>query len=92
MNRAILTVICALALGVGGCVDEEVPPSQPEIMTAPELSRPREPRMTDDPPPPMREELQKTTSTLLTRDEPAPVQTTTHAPARLEPGVVNPLR
>jgi hypothetical protein len=70
MNRPLVFV---LSLGLLGCVEEDVRPSPPELMSAPELSHPREPRMTDDPAPPMREDLKKTENSFITAAEPAPV-------------------
>src|SRR2546421_1846951 len=59
-HRAIRPLIFVLSLGLGGCVEQESRPSTPELMTGPELSHPREPRSTDEPPPPMHEDLKRT--------------------------------
>lgn len=43
-----------LLLAVGGCAELDPPPT--EHLAAPELSVPREPRRTADPPPPIRQD------------------------------------
>jgi len=54
--------------GCSSFYEEETPPdTTTQVMYAPELSHGRECRMTGDPPPPIREEIQKTTYVLVTQ-------------------------
>jgi hypothetical protein len=99
MTRWIGMGLFAAALTLGGCSNEEISPGPNEIMTAPELSHPREARKTAEPPPPQREEIKKTQSALITKDDTAPVATTAEtlpppnvSPPTVEPGTVSPLR
>lgn len=102
MIRPQLLVLLALAFG-GGCAFDKIDPPPNESMTAPELSHPREPRKSGDPPPPIREDLHQTKSQLITSSDNAPVRTQTAIfetspaarpvnPTVIEPGVVHPLR
>lgn len=103
MSRTISLLLLTVALGVAGCASDELNPPPNESMDGPALSHPREPRSTADPPPPMREDLQKVHFSLITQaDAPAPVPSASASaapgptrpadPVTVEPGTVTPLR
>jgi hypothetical protein len=92
MSRALFLIV--LSLGLAGCIEEETQAPAPELMSAPELSHAREPRMTADPAPPMHEDLHKTENSFITSADQAPVVTSTPmikpdapAPGGTDPGV-----
>ena len=104
MTRVIPALLIALALG--GCTYDKIDPPPNESMDGPQLSHPREPRKSADPPPPIREDLYKNRTQLMTSSDAAPVRTSSSlietrpaqpepgmpGPTVIEPGVVNPLR
>ncbi len=104
MTRQTASLLLALALG--GCAYDKIDPPANEAMTGPELSHPREPRKSADPPPPIREDLYRnrtqhgselapvrTSSTLIDSRANAPSSGRSEpGPTVIEPGVVNPLR
>jgi hypothetical protein len=65
MTRPLCALLVALALG--GCTYDKIDP--------PQLSHPREPRKSADPPPPIREDLYKNRTQLMTSNDAAPVRT-----------------
>ena len=80
MKRIALTLLVAcLGSGCSVFVDEDADSAdkRPQVMYAPELSHPRECKLTSEPPPPIRNPLQTTSFELITQAEPAAIQTTT---------------
>ena len=104
MTRPVSSLVLLLALV--GCTYDKIDPPPNESMDAPQLAHPREPRKSADPPPPIREDLYKNRTQLVTSNDAAPVKTSSTliesrplhpepegpGPTVVEPGVVNPLR
>jgi hypothetical protein len=83
-----------LALGIfllPGCADPELDPAPSAVLEAPELSMPREPHKTADPPPPIREQRLDTSPQSSQSLPPFPGSEPAPVPSASTTGTVNAL-